>query len=253
MVVEVIVSVSTLSSFLFLDFGGVSKALLIDLPFKGVSLILVDLGFGLEHSLFLMHFCLVLQDPLVYDLVLPLLSLKSLRVALVVLQLLHDCSPRIERTHGLIFDLDRAQLALVDQFLVLCVPNFTLLARLQLSITVFLNHGRICIEILSLEFNLFELLSQSLLLSLLIFLLFRYLFVYFNKTLVLGSFHLGFIVFLLFLLLGSFRLVFKSPKLTSLVNLSCLVHDLFDTILLSLKVVFPLGRYFLLPQHLIIL
>ena len=36
-------------------------------------------------------------------------------------------------------------------------------------------------------------------------------------------------------------------------NLGCLIHDLFDAILLCLKVVFSLGRYFLLSQHLIIL
>lgn len=252
LVVEVILPVSSLSCLLFLDLGGIGEALFVDLPLEGVSLVLVDLGLGLEHSLFLMHFCFILEDTLVNDLILPLLSLKSLRVALVVLQLLHHCSPRVEGSHGLVLDLDGAQLALVYQLLILGVSHLALLASLQLSITVFLNHGSVGVQILSLQLDFFELLGQSLFLRLLILLLFRYLFVYFNKTLVLSCLDLSLVVLLLFLLLSPLGFILESSKLTSLMNFSSLIHDLFDAILLCFKVVFSLGSYLLLSQHLVI-
>lgn len=150
MVIEVVCGVCPLSSLLFLDLCGLGEALFIDLSLEGVPLVLVDLGLGLEHLLLLVYLSLVLEDALMYDFVLPLLCLEPLRIALVILELLHDRGSCIVRTHSLILDLDRAELALVNQLLVLAVSHLALLACLQLSIAVLLHHGCVSVKILTL-------------------------------------------------------------------------------------------------------
>lgn len=91
------------------------------------------------------HVRLVLQHPLVDHFVLLLLSLQPLLVPAVVLELLNDGVACVLSAYQLILDLDGADLALVDELLVLVVADLPLRTGLELLVAHFLNHGRVCV------------------------------------------------------------------------------------------------------------
>ena len=124
-------------------------------------------------------------------LVLALASIEPVLVAAVVLELLEDAGLVVVGPHSLILHLDLVVGALVNQPLVLIVANLSLFASLELLPGLLFHHGGVCIQILTLQPDFFELLGKSrFLFSLLLLLLFD-LAMYFQKAFLLRSLSLG--------------------------------------------------------------
>ena len=166
---------------------------------------------------------------------------------------MHDGVASIISAYGLVLDLDAAELALIDQFVVLCVADLAFGARLELLVAHLLDHGRIGIQVLSLQLDLFELLGKALLLRRLVLLLLRDLVVGFHEALVSSCLQLSFIFFFLLLFLISLGLVIYPALFTSLLYLVRLVHQLLHSFFLSSLVLLSLGRDLLLSEHLVVL
>ena len=108
---------------------------------------------------------------------------QLLFVALVDHQLLHHLVLLIGGSNSLVLDGNSVQLALVNQPIVLVVPNLPFSTSFKLLPSLLLHHGRVGIHVLSLEADLLQLLSESLILSLLVLLLLIDLLVGLDETL----------------------------------------------------------------------
>ena len=105
------------------------------------------------------------------DLVLLLPCRQSISIVSITDQLVHHRGLCIVCPDRLVFDHDLVDLALIDESLILVVSDLPLLAILELFPCLVLHHGGIGVQVLSLQFYLLQLLSQSLIFFPLLFLL----------------------------------------------------------------------------------
>ena len=122
-------------------------------------------GIFVQHFVFFLAYC------------------QALLIRLVVLELVHYFSTLIECTNRLVLHGDAVRLALVDQLLVLFVTDLSFGTRLELLPGLLLNHGRICVHVLTLKADFLELLGEALVGLLLVLLLLLDLIVGFDKAL----------------------------------------------------------------------
>lgn len=92
-------------------------------------------------------------------LVLFLLRGQPVLEALVIDQLFVDLILCVSGPHQLVRDLNLVDTALVKQLEVLAVANLALLALLEFLPRLVLNHCSVSIQVLSLKFDFFQLLS----------------------------------------------------------------------------------------------
>ena len=104
-------------------------------------------------------------------LILALACVQTVRVPSVILELLQHRSLGVLGAHSLVLHVDRVDLALVDQGIVLVVSDLALLARLQLLPGLLFDHSCVGIKVLSLQSDLFQLLGKARLLFSLLLLL----------------------------------------------------------------------------------
>ena len=176
---------------------------------------------------------LVLEGVFVEDLVLTLASVEAICEAVVILELLQDGLFRVLGPHGLILYLDLVESALIDQPLILVVPDLTLLTGLELFPGLLFDHGSIGVEVLTLKSDLLELLSQASLLLALRLLLLLNLSVHLKQALLasgLGpSRQSGSIVVLLL----TTSVILGLAALASLLDLRSLLHEALRLLLLA--------------------
>ncbi len=231
----------------------IGQALLVDLGIERVPLLLVNGGLVPELGLALVHVGLVLEEPLMDDLVLLLLGLEAVLVASVIFELLHDGVPSILSTHQFVLHLDGPNLALINQLFVLVVADLPLGTGFKLLIAHLLDHRRVGVQVLPLQLDLLELLGKTLLLGPLVLLLFTDFVVDLLQPLVAGRLYLRFVLLLFHLLLVALLLILLPAHLPRLLDLGRLVHQLFRLLLLAHQVVLPLGGNLLFPKHLVVL
>jgi hypothetical protein len=109
---------------------GLGEALLVDLGDEGVTFACVGGKLTLELSLLLVHVSLILERVFVQDLVLLLARCQPLLVPLVVLELVQDIIFSVLGAHLAVLHFDLIYLTLLDESLVLVVPDLSFLAGL---------------------------------------------------------------------------------------------------------------------------
>ena len=170
---------------------GLGEALLVDLRYERILLLQSFTETPLSCLLLLVLGCLVFEGVLVEDLILALPRAESVLVAPVVLELVHDRGLGVVGSHALILDMDLVDSALLDQSPVLFVAQHALLTSLKLLPGLLFNHGSVGVQVLSLQADLFKLLSKTSLFLSLLLLLGLNLSVHLQETLLSGGLRLG--------------------------------------------------------------
>ena len=225
---------------LLAELSGLGKTLLVDFGDEWVPL---PLGLAETPGCSLLLFvlgCLVLERVLVQHFVLALTSVQSVRVAMVILELVEDDSLVVVSTNDLVLDVDLVDLALVDQPVVLVIADLALLASLELLPGLLLNHGRVCVQVLPLKSYFFQLLGQTSLFFTFLFLLGLNLAVHFKKTLFFGSLRPRSQQVLVVLLLPPTSIVLSLASHACLLNLAGIIHEFGRFLLLLGHVGLPL-------------
>lgn len=107
-----------------------------------------------------MHFGLVFESALVENFILALASVKTILVALVVVQLVHNARSGIISTHSLVLHRDLVDLALPNKLVVLTVSDLAFFSSLELLPRLHFDHGCVGVFILLFELELFQLFSK---------------------------------------------------------------------------------------------
>ena len=180
------------------------------------------------------HFVLLLSDR------------ESLLVRLVVLELSGDVVPFICGSYSLIFNSYAVEFALIDETLVLVVPDLALGTGFKLFPGFLLNHGSIGVHVLPLKRDLLELLCKPVIFILLILLLLLDLLIGFHKSLLSNGFPLVLKSLSSILLSLSLSIVFLLPLVASFHNLSSSILELVISLILTSQIILPLLLCFLL-------
>jgi hypothetical protein len=145
---------------------GLSQALFVDLRDKRVAFPGVGGKVSFKLSDLLVHLCLVFERVFVQNLVLFFACVHTLLKALIVLKLCHNVCFGIIGAHRAVLYVDFVDLALFNQPLVLVITNRPFLASLEFLPRLFLDHGCVCVQVLTLKLDLLQFFGQSFLLIL---------------------------------------------------------------------------------------
>lgn len=165
---------------------------------------------------------------------------QALLVRLVVLELVHYFGTLIECTDRLVLYRDAVRLALIDQLIVLFVAYLSLSTRLKLFPGLLLNHGRICVHVLTLEADFLELLGEALVGLLLVHLLLLDLIVGFDQALLTHLFALLLERISSIILSLALCIIILSTLVARILNLDLGLLELFSFLVFACKVVLPL-------------
>ena len=191
------------------------------------------------------------EGALVQHFVFFLSDLESFFVCFVTLKFSSHFIFHVVSSDGLIFHRDTIELALINQSVVLIISDLSFRSSFKLFPCLLLNHCSVCIHILSLQSDLFQLLGQPGILFLFILLLFIYLFICFNETLLTNLFLL-----LVQLLLGpqfllSLLVICNFPLVSGLLNFGSSAQELFRCCIFPCKIFLPLLLSFLFELPLV--
>lgn len=115
--------------------------------------------------------------------ILLLAGVQSVSITSIVLELLDDRRLVIVSPHSLILDHDGIAQALVNESVVLVVPDLAFLSSFELLVCFLFDHGSVCIQVLSLKSDFFQLLGKTGFFGSLLFLLVVDLAMCFQETL----------------------------------------------------------------------
>jgi len=183
-----------------------------------------------------MHFGLVFESALVENFVLALARVKTILVALVVVQLVHHGTSSIVSPDSLVLHRDLVDLALPDKLVVLTVSDLAFLSSLELLPRLHFDHGGVGVFILLFELELFQLFSKPFLkLSLLDLFLVDSL-VGFEEALLPRCLLSRSQVLRILLLLSPAGVLFVFPAVTVFLDLGGVLHQLFCFHFLGVKI-----------------
>ena len=195
-----------------------------------------DVQFTFKVLLLHMHFGLVFESALVENFVLALARVKTILVALVVVQLVHHGTSSIVSPDSLVLHRDLVDLALPDKLVVLTVSDLAFLSSLELLPRLHFDHGGVGVFILLFELELFQLFSKPFLkLSLLDLFLVDSL-VGFEEALLPRCLLSRSQVLRILLLLSPAGVLFVFPAVTVFLDLGGVLHQLFCFHFLGVKI-----------------
>ena len=103
-----------------------------------------------------MHFRLVFERALVENFILTFAGVKTIFVALVVVELVHHRTFSVVSTHSLILHRDLVDLALPDKLVVLTISDLAFFSSFKLFPGFHFDHGCVSVFVLLFELKLFE-------------------------------------------------------------------------------------------------
>jgi len=102
------------------------------------------------------HFRLVFERALVENFILTFAGVKTIFVALVVVELVHHRTFSVISTHSLILHRDLVDLALPDKLVVLTISDLAFFSSFKLLPGFHFDHGCVSVFVLLFELKLFE-------------------------------------------------------------------------------------------------
>ncbi len=142
---------------------GLLNTLIIHFLNEWIALRCVHFGLCRESSLLRLNLGFVRKSVLMQYFVFLLHGLEPVLILSVISQLRHHSVLVVLSFDRLIFNLNLHFLALFHELLLLLLSFLSLGACFQVLCGILSLHGFVCIQILSLEFDLFEFLGKSLL------------------------------------------------------------------------------------------